>query len=289
MPPWKPVAGYGEFVGERRLTDDQIGLIRQWVEQGVPEGVVSDRPKPPPLVEGWRLGRPDVVLEMPGYFLEPDRGDVYRNFALPIPIKERQYVRGLEFRPDNPRVVHHAGMRIDCTDRSRQLERQDPAPGYEGVSLESATNPEGYFLGWTPGQLAPLAPADLSWPLEPGCDLVLELHLRPAQAPEWAKASVGFYVSEGPPTRTPSLIRLGREDHDIPAGSRDYAIRDSYVLPVDVEVHSVQAHAHYVAKEIRGFATLPDGSTRWLIYIDNWDFDWHGIFCTTSHPHFSQS
>jgi tetratricopeptide (TPR) repeat protein len=278
MPPWKPVAGYGEFAGERRLTDDQIGLIRLWVDHGAPEGVASDRPNPPPTAEGWRLGDPDLVLEMPSYFLEPSQGDVYRNFALPIPIKDKQYVRGLDFRPDDPKVVHHAGIRIDCTGRSRELDERDPRPGYEGVSLDSAMSPEGYFLGWTPGQAAPLAPADLSWPLETGCDLVLELHLRPAQAPEWVKARIGFYFSESPPTRTPSLIRLGREDIDIPAGSRDYTIRDSYVLPADVEVHTVQPHAHYLAKQIRVFATLPDGSTHRLIYIDDWDFDWQDVY-----------
>ena len=278
MPPWKPVAGYGEFVGERRLSDEQIGLIRQWVEHGAPEGVAADRPKPLPTAEEWRLGDPDLVLEMPSYLLEPGQSDVYRNFALPIPIKDKQYVRGVDLRPDDPTLVHHGGLRVDCTGRSRRLEERDPLPGYEGVSLDSAMNPEGYFLGWTPGQAAPLAPAELSWPLETGCDLVLELHLRPGPAPEWVKARIGFYFSASPPTRTPSLIRLGREDIDIPAGSPDHTIRDSYVLPVDVEVHTVQAHAHNVAKLIRVFATLPDGSTRWLLYIDDWDFNWQDVY-----------
>ena len=278
MPPWKPVAGYGAFVGERRLTDDQIRLIQQWVDNGAPEGVASVRPEPPHWVDGWRLGDPDVVVEMPEYLLAPGRGDVYRNFALPIPIEQRQYVRGLEFRQGTPGVVHHANMRIDCTDRSRELDRQDPAPGYEAVSLESATRPEGYFLGWTPGQVSPLAPEDLSWPLETGCDLVLEMHLRSTQAPARVTANVGFYFSERAATRTPSLIRLGFQDIDIPAGRSDHTISHRYVLPVDVEVHSVQPHAHYLAREIRAFATLPDGSVQWLLYIDAWDFDWQDVY-----------
>ena len=278
MPPWKPVPGYGEFVGERRLPDDQIRLIEEWVANGTPEGVTSDRLEPPPWFDGWRLGQPDVVVEMPAYHLAAGRGDVYRNFAIPIPIEQRQYVRGLEFRQGTAGLVHHANMRIDCTDRSRELDREDQAPGYEAVSLESATRPEGYFLGWTPGQVAPLAPEDLSWPLETGCDLVLETHLPSTQAAAWVTASVGFHFSERAATRTPSLVRLGFQDIDIPAGRRDHTISDRYVLPVDVEVHSVQAHAHYLAREIRAFALLPDGATRWLLYIDAWDFDWQDVY-----------
>jgi tetratricopeptide (TPR) repeat protein/mono/diheme cytochrome c family protein len=278
MPPWKPVAGYGEFVGERRLTSEQIELIKQWVEQGAPEGGDLDRSAQLPEIKEWRLGEPDLVLQMPDFLLEPRQSDLYRNFAIAIPLKNKQYVRGVDFRPDDPEFVHHGGMRIDCTGRSRLLDERDPLPGYDGVSLDSAMNPEGYFLGWTPGQAAPLAPPDLSWSLEAGCDLVLELHFPPVQARTLAKARVGIYFSESPPTQTPSLIRLGREDMDIPAGSSDYTIRDSYLLPVDVEVHTVQPHAHNVAKVIRVFATLPDGSTRWLLYIDDWDFDWQDVY-----------
>src|SRR5262245_50539164 len=39
MPPWKAEPGYGgPFVGDRRLSDEQIALIQQWVDGGAVEG-----------------------------------------------------------------------------------------------------------------------------------------------------------------------------------------------------------------------------------------------------------
>ena len=187
-------------------------------------------------------------------------------------------MKGLEFRPGNSAVVHHANIRIDRSPRSRQLDEEDPAPGYEGLMANSAMYPDGHFLGWTPGQVAPLLPKGLAWTLDPGADLVVELHLQPTGRPETVAPSFGLFYTPDPPTRTPAMLRLGRQDIDIPAGAGDYTITDSYVLPVDVEIQAVQPHAHYRARDVRGVATLPDGTTRWLIYIRDWDFRWQHVY-----------
>jgi tetratricopeptide (TPR) repeat protein/mono/diheme cytochrome c family protein len=283
MPPWKPEPGYGgPFIGNRRLSEEQIALIQQWVTDGAVEGRPVDLPPMPASPAGWRLGEPDLVIEVPRYTL-PAGGkaggkDVLRKFAIPIPIAGTRYVRGLEFQPGNARVVHHANMRIDRTGASRKLDAADPQPGYEGVTPFAARFPPGYFLGWTPGQLRPLAPDSMAWRLDPGSDMLLELHLMPRDQPEVVQSRIGFFFSDASPTRLPATIRLGRQNLDIPAGSKDYRSRDSYVLPVDVEVYGVQPHAHYLAKEIKGFATLPDGTRTWLIYITDWNFDWQDFY-----------
>lgn len=108
--------------------------------------------------------------------------------------------------------------------------------------------------------------------------MLLELHLMPADQREVVKSRIGLFFSDIAPTRAPATIRLGRQNLDIPAGARQYLSRDSYVLPVDIEVHGVQPHAHYLVREIKGFATLPDGTRKWLIYIKDWDFDWQDFY-----------
>jgi tetratricopeptide (TPR) repeat protein len=45
-----------------------------------------------------------------------------------------------------------------------------------------------------------------------------------------------------------------------------------------VELEAVQPHAHYRARDVRGAATLPDGSTRALIDIADWDFRWQHVY-----------
>ncbi|MGQ0733786.1 MAG: tetratricopeptide repeat protein [Acidobacteriota bacterium] len=282
MPPWKPEPGFGgPFVGNRRLTDEQVALIREWVGEGAPEGNTAALSPMPATAAGWRLGEPDLVIEMPRYTLPAAGQDALRKFAIPIPVSSTRYVRGLEFQPGNASVVHHANMRIDPTGASRKLDEADPVPGYDGVTPFAARFPPGYFLGWTPGQLRPLAPASMAWRLEPGSDMLVELHLMPRFEPEPVQVRIGLFFSAAAPTRLPATIRLGRQNLDIPAGSKAYVSRDRYVLPVDVEVHGVQPHAHHLARDIKGFATLPDGTRTWLIYIKDWDFDWQDFYAYT--------
>jgi hypothetical protein len=144
--------------------------------------------------------------------------------------------------------------------------------------LRSATYPDGHFLGWTPGQVAPLLPADLAWRLEKNTDLVVELHMQPSGKIEQVSPSIGLYFGDTAPTRTPAMLRLGRQTIDIPAGDAKYIVTDLYTLPVDVDVEAVQPHAHYRARDVRGVATLPDGSTKPLIDIADWDFRWQHVY-----------
>jgi len=279
MPPWKSEPAYGEFIGHRPLTDAEIGVMQQWLADGAPEGDPRDLPRPPQWTDGWQLGKPDLVVALSQpYGLPADGTDISRVFVLPLPVDSMRYVRGFEFRPGNQRVVHHANIRIDRTPSSRQLDDQDPAPGYEGLLAHSAVYPDGHFLGWTPGQVAPLLPKGLAWRLAPGTDLVVEMHMKPSGKTEVVDPSIGLYFGSDPPERTPAMVRLGRQSIDIAPGEKDYAITDSFVLPVDVEVQAVQPHAHYRAREIRGVATLPDGTTKWLIYIKDWDFRWQHVY-----------
>ena len=273
MPPWKPEAGFGDLAGERRLTDEQILAIDRWVKTGLAEGNPSDVPPPPRWSAGWQLGEPDLVVTLPEYTLRADGTDVFRNFVVTVPGTTTRYVRGFEFRPGS-RTVHHANIRVDPTPASRRLEAADPAPGYEGAILHSADYPDGHFLGWTPGQATPLASNDLAWRLEAGSDLVLQLHLQPSGKPERVRPSIGLYFTSEAPARTPTIVRLGRQDLDIPAGAAAHRIGDAYVLPVDAEVRAIQPHAHYRARSVSAWATQPGGARRPLILIRNWDFNW---------------
>ena len=286
MPPWKPEPGFGgPFIGSRRLSDAEVDLFRRWAAAGAPPGDLSRVAPPPEWPEGWRLGAPDVVVTMPEPYTVPaDAPDTFRNFVLPIPVARTAFVAGIEFRPGNARVAHHANLRLDRTGSSRQLDHQDPAPGYEGPISPRAHYPDGHFLGWTPGQLPPLAEPGMAWRLEPGSDFVIQLHMQSTGRPESIQASVGLYFTDDPPVRTPTMLRLGRQSIDIPPGDARYVIRDRFTLPVGAELIGVQPHAHFRAKEINGFATFPDGRTEPLIRIADWDFNWQDVYRYETRP-----
>jgi tetratricopeptide (TPR) repeat protein len=279
MPPWKVEPGSGEFLGLEPLTDEEIGLIQRWTDEGAVEGDTRDLPRMPQWNDGWQLGRPDLIVTVPQAYTLPAGGpDVFRVFVMPIPVGGARFVRAMELQPGNHRVVHHANILIDRTPTSRERMVTDPTLGETGLLAPTAEYPSGHLTGWTPGQMNPVPPDGLSWRLEPGTDLVVQLHLQPSGKPESVRPSVGFFFSDRPPTRTPALLRLGNQRIDIPAGERDYAISDSYVLPVDVEVLALKPHAHNRARVIEALATLPGGATKRLLRIPEWDFKWQHVY-----------
>jgi tetratricopeptide (TPR) repeat protein len=119
-----------------------------------------------------------------------------------------------------------------------------------------------------------MEPADNAWTLQPGTDFVLLLHMIAGAGSETVQPAIGLFFSDTPPTRTPISVKLEAKAIDISPGDPSYVVEDSYVLPVDVEAVSVYPHAHYLGKEMRGTATLPDGSRKDLLWIRRWDFRW---------------
>ncbi|MCC7376219.1 MAG: tetratricopeptide repeat protein [Verrucomicrobiales bacterium] len=280
MPPWPPEPGYGTFAHERRLTPRQLEILRRWHESGAPEGALTDLPPKPKWPVDWQSGTPDLVVTVPRvYTLAAEGSDLYRNFVVPIPVETLRFVTGVEFRPGNARVVHHAFLNIDETRQSRWMAAREDPPGFDGMDLpESAVMPAGQLLGWQPGKVAYHVDEGLSWVLKPKTDLVLQLHLQRTGKAEAVQPSIGFYFGSRPPTNHPYRIRLASFELDIPPGESNYVVEQRYELPVDVRLLRVNPHAHYLGKDIRGYALLPGGEKRWLLWIKHWDFNWQGDY-----------
>jgi len=282
MPPWLPAQGYGEFAEERRLTTQEIETIQEWVKNGAPEGNPADAPAQPTFTEGWQLGPPDLIVRAPRAFTVPATGpDVFWNFILTPDIKTRRYVRAIEIRPGNPRLLHHANVVIDRA-RSQRGREASPGAGFPGMDLtldRSVFDLDGHFLFWKPGSVPYSEPEGFSWVLDPGNDLVLNTHIQPTGRVEQEQPVVGLYFTDKPPSHFPLLIQLEHDGLlDIPAGDRDFKISDDFRLPLDVDVLAIYPHAHYLGKLLEAYATLPGGSRKWLIRITDWNLNWQATF-----------
>jgi len=286
MPPWHAIHGFGEFKEERRLSDEQIASIAEWVAQGMPQGDSTKLPKLPEFTEGWHLGKPDLIVEMPVAYEVPASGpDIYRNFVVPTNLTDDRWVRAIEFRPGARKAVHHALFGYDTTGQVRKLDAADDQPGYSttmgGNFTNSANSPS--LGGWAVGNVPEFLPEEFALSLPKGADLVLQMHFHPTGKPETEKSVIGIYFSKKAPERNlkgvelPPLYGFGA-GINIPAGKSDYTIEDSLTLPVDAQAFGVFVHAHYVAKEMKATATLPDGSVQPLIWIQDWDFNWQDVY-----------
>jgi tetratricopeptide (TPR) repeat protein len=275
MPPWLPAPGVARYVGERGLTDGERSTLAAWVEAGRLEGQAADLPAAPAAPKSWRVGAPDVILEASEAFTVPADGtDVYRNFVIHVPPEADGWIKTVEIQPGNPKVAHHAVMRVDRSGTAARRDAEDPAPGFSGMDFAGAGMPDGRFLGWTPGKAPDPGQAARAFRLQEGTDIVLQVHVRPTGKPESIRPRIGLFKSDRPATRKALAMELSSTEIDLPAGAKDVHVVDRYTLPLDVYVVSVYPHAHYLGKRVEGYAVLPDGSKKWLVRIDDWNFDW---------------
>jgi len=275
MPPWKAEHGYGEFANERRLTDKQIATLRAWADAGAPEGNNVDKPKPPVFADGWLAGKPDKILTMPAkHTLAADGPDQFQCFVLPMGLDRAAFIGGLEFRPDNRRVVHHALVFLDTNNAARRLASADGSyPCFGGPKIQGAL-----IGGWAPGSV-PLADAEPGLrPIPKGSDLVIQIHYHPSGKPEMDQSSLGIRLSDRPGTQGRMAVLLGTRRIDIAPNDSHYVVKTSLELPRDVELSAIAPHAHYLCKDMKVTARFPDGTEKPLIWIKDWDFNWQGSY-----------
>ena len=284
MPPWLPEPGFGNFADSRRLSVEDLALIKAWVEGGMPEGDPREAPKPPVFSSEWQLGPPDLILKVASPMQVPASGtDLFRNFILPVPISETKYVRAMEIRPGAEQVVHHANVLIDRTASLRRQHPDDWKQGIPGMELTvdsgDSFDPDSHFLFWKPDSPALIEPSGMPWRIDPGNDLILNMHLKPTGKNETLQATVGLYFADKPATAHPMLLQLEHDAAiDIPAGDASFVIEDQLRLPVDVDVLGVYPHAHYLGKRLEGYAILPNGEKKWLVLIRDWDIDRQSVY-----------
>jgi len=277
MPPWKAEPGYGDFAGERRLTDAQIALIQEWAKTGAPEGDPKLKPLPPQFVNGWQSGEPDQVLTVPvKYSLPADGPDQYRCFVLPTGLDHDAYVQGTEFRPGNRLIVHHALVYLDASGKAREMAAKSADGSYSCFGGPGFA-PVGSLGGWAPGFTPPPRDPALSLPLPKDTDVVIQIHYHPSGKPETDQSSLGLSYS-GPPAKGRTSILLFDHHLDMAPGDSHYVAKASVVLPRDVQLAGLTPHAHYLCKDMKVTATLPDGSTKPLIWIKDWDFNWQNAY-----------
>ncbi len=285
MPPWKPEPGYGQFQHERRLSDSQIALIGAWVKAGSPEGDPKDKPVPPVFTDGWQAGQPSQILKAgSGFHVAADGPDQFVCFVLPLNLDHDSYIQTAEFRPGNRRVVHHGVIYVDETGQARRMAANSADGSYPcfGGPRVAAT---GLLSGWAPGTIATPGDPALSVPVRKGTDLVLQIHYHPSGKPETDQSSIGLTYASAPPTHGRTSVIMLNSNIDIGPGDSHYLVKSSLALPRDVEISAIFPHAHWLCKDMKVDAHLPNGDTQHLLWIKDWDFNWQGGYHFTSPVH----
>jgi hypothetical protein len=274
MPPWHPAPGHGEFRNNMRLSDEQLAVLKRWVETGMAEGDAKHLPRAPEFADGWQLGKPDLVVTMDKPYKVPATGrDIYATFTLPVNLPEDKYITAIDLKASAKGVVHHV-----------LLFAGKGGKGGKGGGLAGLIGGGGNSLGgWVPGVRAQHLPMDLAMPFPKGSNITLQTHFHPSGKEEHEKTTVALYFAKKKPERT--LLNLqappifgATAGINIPADVKNYQVKGQFKTPVDMELISVQGHAHYVCESMKATATLPDNTTRPLVFIPRWDFNWQSTY-----------
>jgi hypothetical protein len=215
------------------------------------------------------------VFSLSEQYAVPAEGpDQFRCFVIPLNLDRDVYVRSVEFRPGNSRVVHHSVIFTDPTGASRKLAQG--AGSYPCLGGPGFVD-TGLIGGWTPGSIPFAPPAGMTSPIRKETNLVLQIHYHPSGKKELDQSSIGIRFGDAPTVAGDTLI-LSSWGIDIPPGESQYVVRSALTVPSDVEAMGIVPHAHYLAKEMNIKASAPDGSSIPLITIKDWDFNWQGTY-----------
>ena len=274
MPPWKADEGREKFADAHRLTDEEIALLGKWAAAGAPEGDKAKAPKPPVFASGWQNGTPDVVLQPDApYQLAAEGDDVYRCFVIPTNYDTDRYIAAMEVRPGTNTVVHHVIAYLDASGGARKLDERDPGPGYTSFGGIGVV-PGGMIGGWAPGNVPHLAATGNGVLLPKGTDIVLQVHYHKSGKPENDLTKIGLFFAKGPVDKRIRSMMVVNPLINIPAGNNEYIATASKTITRDVTALGVTPHMHLLGKDMQVTATLPDGTVKKLVHVDDWDFNW---------------
>lgn len=279
MPPWKPAEGFGEFQDVRRLSDAQIRTIARWVDEGAPKGDPNDMPPPRKFADGWMLGTPDLVLDAgEPYEVAAEGPDVYRNFILPHTPEKDQWVRAVEVRPDQRAVVHHVIVYVDPRGKSLALDEKDPGPGYSSSGGGVGFFPAQFLGGWAPGNTPRFIPAGMALKIPAGAKLVLQVHYHKNGKALKDRTKIGIHFTDEPVRKQVRALPVLNFGLSIPPGEPRHEVKAKTPISRDVTLYSVIPHMHLLGREMKLTASLPDGTTKPLVWIKDWDFNWQETY-----------
>ncbi|MEM7371930.1 MAG: redoxin domain-containing protein [Bacteroidota bacterium] len=281
MPIWKADKDYGKFTNEHRLSDHEINFLKSWVRSGMAEGKPENLM--PPIASKtneWKLGPPDLVLEMEPYDLPASGDDQYRVFVMKEKIPKGKTIRAIDFKAGDPSVVHHSTIFVDYTGKLRAYDKEDPKPGYDAFK-KGGTMEFGSAVpvcGWAPGVGPYSYPDGVGFYVEEGAYLAFENHYHLSGKATTDKSYVGIYYADQPVNKYITGSIIGTQKLQIPAKSPDFKKSIWTYVPVDIELYDITPHMHFIGKSVEIDVQLPDGDTKNLLKLSDWDLRWQSVY-----------
>jgi hypothetical protein len=270
MPPWHAAPEYGRFANDRRLPDRERETLLAWVEAGAPAGELGRGPDAPTFAAGWKIGTPDLVIELPAEVTIPASGEVpYHDYVVDPGLTDDVWVRAAEAQPGNRDVVHHIIVDYVIEDPlvRRRLERQ---------GIDSRV--QGSLGGYVPGD-EPLVLGDgLARRLPAGAKIHFQMHYTPTGRIETDRSRLGLVLADAPPRYEVYTGIASSPFIHIPPGATDKTLQADFTFPRASVLLSMRPHLHLRGKSFEYRARYPDGGEEILLRVPDYDFGWQTCY-----------
>jgi hypothetical protein len=265
MPPWHADPRHGKFSNDRRLKQEDADTLLAWIDSGMQRGDDKELPAPKTFADGWVIGKPDVVFELPAEQTVQAEGTVpYQYFVTPTNFKEDVWVQAAEARPGNRGVVHHI---IVFYRDPKNKERQG------GLG-------DGFIVGTAPGDMPLMLEPGLARKIPAGSDLVWQMHYTPNGKEAKDRSQVGFvfYKGKEPPRSYAQTRGVSNGNFVIPPGDPNHLVESDWVVPRNTLLLSFMPHMHLRGKDFEYRAEYPDGRKEILLSVPRYDFNWQASY-----------
>jgi hypothetical protein len=256
MPPWSADRTIGTFTNDPSLTEQEIATIVQWVDNGAVQGAPEDMPPIPLFPEGWRLGEPDFVVELPQVEVPAAGRDIFPIPSVTVDLDEDRWIRAVEVRPGSPQVAHHAVL----------------FAGGEG--LLRTVNVANVLAVWAAGSPPTVYPDGVGRWLRKRQVITANLHYHPNGVATTDRTRIGFYFGRGALRKEVTTGVAGNVTFQIPPHASGHELRGVFVADQDLSIISLFPHMHLRGTDMRITATFPDGRQEVLLNVPSYDFNW---------------
>lgn len=308
MPPWFADSAFGHFSNDSSLSEAERRTLSEWVEQGAKEGNPKDMPTAPSYVDGWHIGKPDVVFDIgQDHVLKTGSTDEYIYFTVPTNFTEGHWVKAVELRPGNRKVVHHGhvsvirpdapkktsgapknGMSfsdylVRTSDGLRHMKLDSPvvndACAYNGPDIDRLhIAGEGALGSYLPGMPPDTYRMDTAKWIPAGAQIRFQIHYHSegssSKEPVTDRTSVGLIFAADPPRYPLRRLDVDNDFFAISPGSADQEVKQCATFDSDAFLLSLTPHMHYRGKDARFEVQRPGQQPETLLYVPQYDFNW---------------
>jgi hypothetical protein len=284
MPPWFADPAYGKFSNSTALTPAEVETLIAWVDAGAPRGDAKDMPPPANFVEGWQIGKPDLIYELPKPYDVPATGIVdYQHIIVPTGFTKDTWVQAAEVRPTDRSVVHHI-IAFVREPKSNWFKGQVPGEFFIAPQVKTKEEPDtsalpsDFLVGYAPGQPAEILQPGEAKLIKAGSDFVFQVHYTPNGKAVRDQTKLGIVLAKAPPRERVLTLSATNGTFRIPPGDANYRADASFEVGADVKLTGLHPHMHGRGKDFEYRVVFPNGETRVLLSVPHYEWHWQNWY-----------